>query len=230
MITIEKIYNDESLMRNIKSFFASLAIYALLVSAFSYYMSDHSILLSKPEGTIAISLAKFAPAADSVEVAEKSLPQNKLLTQQTKPKRIVHDHIAKTTDHGVDKKMSLISPATADSTSTNSLKEAKQESQNNKSSSNEIEKTNLGCIRSMIENAITYPTIARKLKLEGVVFAYFILKPDGTVDTVKVVTTSGSDILDKKAIQTILGLSGQYPAIGKTFELSIPIAFSLKKS
>jgi protein TonB len=94
---------------------------------------------------------------------------------------------------------------------------------------NQIGGAALGDIRSMIENAITYPSIARKLRLEGIVLVTFILKPNGTVDTVKVKSSSGSNILDTKAIQTILNLSGDYPALGKTFELSIPIAFHLQK-
>ena len=82
----------------------------------------------------------------------------------------------------------------------------------------------------MIENAITYPSIARKLRLEGVVSVTFILKADGTVDIAQIKQTSGSNLLDDRAIQTILSLSGDYPALGKTVELSIPIAFNLHKS
>lgn len=88
----------------------------------------------------------------------------------------------------------------------------------------------LGHIRAMIEQAATYPTIARKLRLEGVVTVFFVLKSDGTVDTARIASSSGSRLLDEKALQTILGLSGDYPPVGKTVELSIPIAFTLKKS
>ncbi|MDD2950921.1 MAG: energy transducer TonB, partial [Sulfuricurvum sp.] len=88
----------------------------------------------------------------------------------------------------------------------------------------------LGNIRAMIEHAITYPAIARKLRIEGIVVVSFVLKPNGIVEAAKIITTSGSTLLDTKAIQTILSLSGDYPALGKTFELSIPIAFNLHKS
>ena len=88
----------------------------------------------------------------------------------------------------------------------------------------------MGHIRAMIENAITYPAVARKLRLEGVVRVFFVLKSDGTVDTARVETTSGSRLLDDKAINTILSLSGDYPQLGKTVELSIPIAFRLHQS
>jgi protein TonB len=82
----------------------------------------------------------------------------------------------------------------------------------------------------MIEHALTYPTIARKLRLEGVVMVSFTLNPNGTVEMAQVKSTSGSNILDTKALQTILSLSGDYPALGNTFELSIPIVFHLQKS
>lgn len=111
-----------------------------------------------------------------------------------------------------------ISPMTSD-----------KEVHKNQITENQIGGAALGHIRSLIENAITYPSIARKLRLEGIVLVTFILKPNGTVDTVKVKSSSGSNILDTKAIQTILNLSGDYPALGKTFELSIPIAFHLQK-
>lgn len=95
---------------------------------------------------------------------------------------------------------------------------------------NEIGGAALGHIRSMIESAITYPTIARKLHLEGVVTVSFVLNSDGTIKLAKVESTSGSRLLDTKAVETILSLSGDYPKLGKTVELSIPIAFSLTKS
>lgn len=79
----------------------------------------------------------------------------------------------------------------------------------------------------MIEKAATYPTIARKLRLEGVVTVFFILNADGTVDQANISSTSGNKILDDKALSTILSLSGDYPALGKTVELRIPVAFRL---
>ncbi len=82
----------------------------------------------------------------------------------------------------------------------------------------------------MIEKAVVYPSIARKLRLEGVVTVFFILNSDGTVDNAKISSTSGSKLLDEKALHTILSLSGDYPALGNTVELNIPIAFNLSYS
>jgi len=95
---------------------------------------------------------------------------------------------------------------------------------------NDISGAALGHIRAMIEKAVVYPSIARKLRLEGVVTVFFILNSDGTVDNAKISSTSGSKLLDEKALHTILSLSGDYPALGKTVELNIPIAFNLSYS
>ncbi|MGE4471399.1 MAG: TonB family protein [Sulfuricurvum sp.] len=97
-------------------------------------------------------------------------------------------------------------------------------------SSDEINGATLGRIRLMIENALTYPAVARKLHLEGVVIVSFILKPSGIVEKAEILSTSGSSTLDNKAIQTVLSLSGDYPTLTKTVYLKIPIAFSLNKS
>lgn len=248
-VILKKIQRDDSLARNIKSFIVSLVIYVTLAMLVLYFTVDHAIQLPKPEEKITISLAEFASSSGDIDQTKKSQPQNNPSKPIAKPQ--IRKNVSKATPSKTPQKMPsqstlvssegsallatpqvapLISPSPLiDSPHLNVSPEIKNELQRSLHSSNEIGGATLGQIRAMIKNAITYPAIARKLRLEGVAIIFFILKPDGTVQTAKVVTTSGSDMLDKKAIQTILSLSGQYPALGKTFELSIPIAFSLKK-
>jgi protein TonB len=90
--------------------------------------------------------------------------------------------------------------------------------------------TVLGQIRAMIENAITYPAIARRLRLEGVVTLSFMLTPDGAVARAEVLQSSGSSVLDRKALNTLWDLSGDFPSLESITQLTIPITFSLKKS
>lgn len=92
----------------------------------------------------------------------------------------------------------------------------------------EIDGAALGAIRAMIEKALVYPAMARRLKLEGIVDISFILNPNGSVKDVSVVNSSGSTLLDKKAVETVLALSGSYPKQKNTLKLSIPIAFELR--
>jgi protein TonB len=90
--------------------------------------------------------------------------------------------------------------------------------------------TVLGQIRAMIENAIAYPAIARRLRLEGVVTLSFMLTPDGAVAKAEVLQSSGSSVLDRKALNTLWDLSGDFPSLEAITQLTIPITFSLKKS
>ncbi|MFZ2969204.1 MAG: TonB family protein [Sulfuricurvum sp.] len=93
--------------------------------------------------------------------------------------------------------------------------------------SDEINGATVGRIRAMIENALTYPPFAKKLHIEGTVTVSFILKPNGVVENIQVLTSSGSSLLDTKAINTVRQLSGEYPPLNQTACLKIPITFSL---
>ena len=90
--------------------------------------------------------------------------------------------------------------------------------------------TVLGRIRAMIERAVTYPAVARRLRIEGVVVLSFVLTQEGAVAEAEVIDSSGSALLDRKALETLWQLSGAFPPLESTAHLTIPIAFSLKKS
>lgn len=94
----------------------------------------------------------------------------------------------------------------------------------------DIGKEQLAHIRTMIENALIYPAIAKKLRLEGVVTVSFSLRPNGYVQDIQIVSSSGSSVLDNKAIATISSLNGEYPHLEQKVDLSLPIAFSLHNS
>lgn len=115
--------------------------------------------------------------------------------------------------------------------STNSPQNAPSASATNVSTKNlskyEVDGAMLGRIRTMIENTLTYPAIARKLRLEGTVIVSFMLKTRGLVEKVEIITSSGSALLDSKAVQTVLALNGDYPALPETTFLKVPITFSL---
>ena len=90
--------------------------------------------------------------------------------------------------------------------------------------------TVLGQIRAMIEQAVTYPAVARRLRIEGVVTLSFMLTPNGHVAKAEVLRSSGSTVLDRKALNTLWELSGGFPSLESATQLTIPIAFTLKNS
>lgn len=244
IVISEKIQNNNSLLKT-KSFAASFGVHAALFASVAFFTTTHPIPLPKAETKITISLAEFTSTSGNIHRME-SISQPKEHHQSvTQPQKPV-PHVTTTPQTTPMKQPSvspeasapLAMPHTASSLppSTSTLNDSPHltpstpEHELPRNSDNQIGGAALGHIRAMIENAITYPSIARKLRLEGVVLVTFTLKPDGTVDTAQVKSTSGSNVLDTKAIQTILSLSGDYPSLGKTFELSIPIAFNLHKS
>lgn len=247
----KKIQYNNSLLKT-KSFVASFGVHAALFASVAFFMSTHPIPLPKSDEKITISLAEFTSTSGNIHTLEEPSQPKKIVqptsniqpksvhkiepttTNTTTPERIMTKQPTFSPEASaplVHNQMPTSSPLTQSIDSPKStLTTPDKELPRNPVSENQIGGAALGHIRAMIENAITYPAIARKLRLEGVVLVTFILKSDGTVETAHVQSTSGSNLLDNKALQTILSLSGDYPALGKTFELSIPIAFNLHKS
>jgi periplasmic protein TonB len=255
IVISEKIYNKNSLLKT-KSLVASFGVHAALLASVSYLIASHPIPLPKAEEKISISLSNFPSTNGDINRLESSVthtePPKPKSVQPLKPKKPLKPVIAKpliaTTPERTPSPTPSVSPEASAPLAVPQVVSSVPLSKNENDSphlsvsksvnelpkkpvsENQIGGAALGHIRAMIENAITYPSIARKLHIEGVVIVSFVLKPNGMVETAEVITTSGTTLLDAKAIQTILSLSGDYPALGKTFELSIPIAFNLHKS
>lgn len=234
IVILENIQRNNYLSRNIKALVISLLIYTTLVMAI-IYISSKSVVLLKPEKTISISLSEFSSTSGDKKIINK--PEVKKTASSSIVKPQIEKKVLKNTTLKTPQKIPVHSPVVSSeesvitsSNDSNIKTESKNESPKNENSSKKIGGATPEQIWAMIKNAVKYPPIARKMNIEGIVVVFFILNPDGTVKTAKVKTTSGSDMLDEKAVQTILGLSGRYPAPNKSLELSLPIAFSLKKS
>jgi protein TonB len=80
-------------------------------------------------------------------------------------------------------------------------------------------------IVSSIERVKTYPRLARERGIEGVVRLRFRLKPEGEVDRVEIVKSSGHDILDSASVKTLYR-AGPMPYVSGWVE--VPIAYVLK--
>ncbi len=80
-------------------------------------------------------------------------------------------------------------------------------------------------IVSSIERVKSYPRLARERGIEGVVHLRFRLKPQGEVDRVEIVKSSGFDILDQASVTTVYRAS---PMPYVTGWIELPIAYVLK--
>ena len=250
IIISNKIQHNSSTLKP-NPFTVSFGIHATILASIIYFMTSHPIPLPKSQETIKLSLADFSSTSGDIHTIEKPRPSQTPSTAITKtniiptPKQLISELITTTTPQEKQLPTSSVSPEASAPLVQTPMSASSEQIQSIHSpestlspyekdlsitppSNNQINGAALGHIRTMIENAIVYPTIARKLRLEGIVLVTFILKSNGIVEDAKVLSTSGSNLLDTKAIQTILSLSGHYPVLGKTVELSIPIAFNLK--
>jgi periplasmic protein TonB len=80
-------------------------------------------------------------------------------------------------------------------------------------------------IVSSIERAKNYPRLARERGIQGVVRLRFRVKPQGNVERVEIVRSSGSDILDTASVNTLYH-AGPMPYVNGWVE--VPIAYVLR--
>lgn len=74
--------------------------------------------------------------------------------------------------------------------------------------------------------SISYPTMARFRKLEGETIVHYTVSGDGAVTEVKLVKSSGHDILDDSVIETVKGW--KFKPTGQEGVYERPVKFSLK--
>ena len=73
-----------------------------------------------------------------------------------------------------------------------------------------------------------YPQQARRRGIQGVVLVAFVIRKDGTVDSIAVVKSStGADLLKQAAVTTVKNASRDFPNTGKDIKVVVPIEFKL---
>ena len=86
----------------------------------------------------------------------------------------------------------------------------------------------LGEIRSLLLQHLKYPPNARRLKMQGEVRVSFLLNTDGSVENIKVVQSSGFDILDEDAMRLIEKTASLFPKPTKQVRINAPLGYVLR--
>ena len=87
-------------------------------------------------------------------------------------------------------------------------------------------KLNYDKIIKAINEAKFYPRKARMLRIEGVVKVKFLLKKDGDIEILSIITNKR---FLKKAVKKIIqDASGDFPKPQKDIEITVPIEFRLR--
>ncbi|MFN3395380.1 MAG: energy transducer TonB [Thermodesulfovibrionales bacterium] len=87
-------------------------------------------------------------------------------------------------------------------------------------------KEHFAYIRDIITKNISYPFMARKMGWSGRVTISFIIIEDGSVKDIKIVESSGFDILDRNAAETVKKVS-PFPRPPVRAEVIVPVVYRL---
>jgi protein TonB len=69
--------------------------------------------------------------------------------------------------------------------------------------------------------------MAQKLRMQGDVRVSFSLDNDGKVSNIKVIGSSGFDILDEDAVSLIEKTASRFPKPSESVRISVPLSYTL---
>lgn len=165
----------------------------------------HTQPLQKPIQTpIKVPIAKPQTPAPVVAAPAVSVPV------QVQPKASVPRAIPETTSVEIPKPVVTVAPAPVINVEKEFLD------------------AHLGEIRALLLQNFKYPKMAQKLKIQGEVKVSFTLEKDGRVESVKVIESSGFDILDEDAIALINKTASSFPKPTKSVRISVPLSYVLR--
>lgn len=88
-------------------------------------------------------------------------------------------------------------------------------------------KLNLAEIRALLIQNQQYPKQAKRLRIQGDVELHFQLNTNGSVEDLKIVQSSGFDILDEDAKALVLKTAPLFPKPSSSVQLKLPISYLL---
>jgi len=86
----------------------------------------------------------------------------------------------------------------------------------------------LSVITDIVQRHINYPPIARRMGWEGKVLVSFVLEPNGNIRDLKVLKSSGYEVLDKEALDAIRRSYRDFPKPPVSVVVKLPINFKLE--
>ncbi len=89
-------------------------------------------------------------------------------------------------------------------------------------------KEKLSVISQIIQKNISYPPIARRMGWEGRVVLSIRLCTDGTVKDIKVLESSGYEVLDRNAVDTVRRVAGLFPKPPVEVVVKVPVNYKLE--
>jgi len=89
-------------------------------------------------------------------------------------------------------------------------------------------KERLLVISNIVQRHINYPPIARRMGWEGRVLVGFVLEPNGDIRDLKVLKSSGYEVLDREALDAIRRSYRDFPKPPISVVVKLPVNFKLE--
>jgi protein TonB len=94
--------------------------------------------------------------------------------------------------------------------------------------SGKVEEAQFSVISKLVREHLEYPYLARRMGWEGEVLLFFRLNPTGEVEEIKVLKSSGFEVLDKSAVNAVKRASKHFPRPNQIVLIKLPIQFKLE--
>lgn len=160
------------------------------------------IVEKKPEKKVLKELAKTAPVQKAVQES-MSTPQT--LATTTEP--VTEERVSTQTTTSSNEKVSISASHQSD----------------------DLLSVYLTKVRHKIQESLRYPSMAKKMGLEGEAVVQFLIHTNGMVDTssIKIAKSSGKAVLDRNAIDAVIeALPFEFPP-REEIEIKVPVVFKL---
>ncbi len=108
------------------------------------------------------------------------------------------------------------------------VKRESKESLNKEHAQEMFLKEKLSVISSIVQRNISYPPLARKMGWEGKVVIYIHLRSDGTLEDVKIEKSSGYELLDRNALETVKRVAHLFPKPPVDVVIRLPVSYKLE--
>ena len=231
---------DTLIGRETKALVFSLVVHFLLLCTYLFYFYEQKKVPHEPLFIPLNLLAYQAPiplqpkveAKEVVESKPEPKPEPKKIEKVLPIKKPIEKPMQKRVEKPVEE---VIKPTEKENieeviTTPSSIKEDKVDKQKMiVEQEKEFVQTNFSIIRDMALANLIYPNTARRMGWNGIVEVRLVIDTDGKLLEARVVKSSGRELLDTTALESVLSLKDKVlPKPQSVSTLILPIAFSLK--
>lgn len=220
-------------MKTKRSFFLSLFLHAGIISG-AVALSTLSLEEKEEEVVLELSLSEPSPSSEVQPVVKQTVsqPQKNQPIQNNIPTTVTPEPIAEVQKSEPIVQKEIVLPPQPVALTQNEPKIIQITKPVPVTPSVDLEEQyledHLSTIRDLLVKYRKYPSQAVRLKQEGSVKVTFRLKQNGEVEDIRIVGSSGYELLDEDALKLIQKTAEYFPKPPKSVRITVPLNYALK--